>query len=100
MTLELIRRNVASPEIHQYSMLQPKELGTMANGSPSQRHEGIGVIFGYPIKHSLSPLLHDTGFKVMGLAWQYSILESKDINEFLTLLKDPRCYGKISKFNS
>jgi len=75
-------------------MLQPQDLNTMASSLPSERFDGVGVLFGFPIKHSMSPLLHNTGFKALGLRWSYEVLESKDINEFLALLKDPRCYGK------
>jgi quinate dehydrogenase len=75
-------------------MLQPQDLNTMASSSPSERFDRVGVIFGFPIKHSMSPLLHNTGFKALGLRWSYEALESKDINEFLAVLKDPRCYGE------
>jgi quinate dehydrogenase len=76
-------------------MLQPQGVEAMASSSPSEQLDGIGVLFGYPIKHSMSPLLHDTGFRALGLRWRYSLLESRDIDEFLAVLKDPRCYGKL-----
>lgn len=55
-----------------------------------ERH---GFLFGYPIKHSLSPLLHSTVFKALGLPWSFSLLESTDMALFLHLLKDKRLYG-------
>jgi len=75
-------------------MLQPQDLNTMASSSLSEQFDGVGVLFGFPIKHSMSPLLHNTGFKALNLRWSYEVLESRDINEFLDVLKDPRCYGE------
>jgi len=75
-------------------MLQPQDLNTMASSSLPEQFDGVGVLFGFPIKHSMSPLLHNTGFKALNLRWSYEVLESRDINEFLDVLKDPRCYGE------
>lgn len=55
-----------------------------------ERH---GFLFGYPIKHSLSPLLQSTCFKHLNLKWSFSLLESTDMALFLHLLKDKRLYG-------
>lgn len=40
-------------------------------------------LFGNPIKHSLSPLLHNTGFRHLGLPHQYGIYETNEIDEVL-----------------
>ncbi|KAF1987018.1 shikimate dehydrogenase substrate binding domain-containing protein [Aulographum hederae CBS 113979] len=53
----------------------------------------FGHLFGYPIKHSLSPLMHNTIFQNIGLNWHYSLLESLDMSQFLKLTKDPNFYG-------
>ena len=37
----------------------------------------IGAVLGSPISHSLSPLLHSTAFKILGIAGQYSAIEVK-----------------------
>ena len=73
--------------------MDPQEID-MTWDSPSQV-DGIGCLFGFPIAHSMSPLMHNTVSKALGLRWRYSLLESKDINEFLALLKDPKCYGIV-----
>lgn len=52
-----------------------------------------GYLFGYPLAHSLSPILHHTIFQQKGLTWAYDVLESKDVQHFLQLLKAPKCYG-------
>jgi quinate dehydrogenase len=56
---------------------------------------GIGVLFGDPIKHSFSPFLHQTVLDALGQGWDFSLFESKDIEAFLEILRDPRCYGLI-----
>lgn len=66
----------------------------MANGAPSDAIERRGVLFGYPLKHSLSPVLHNASFKAMGLPWEYTQMESKEIPDFLRILHHPSCYGE------
>lgn len=56
---------------------------------------GIGVLFGDPISHSFSPLLHETVLNSLGLGWKFSLFESRDINAFLEILREPRCYGLL-----
>lgn len=57
-----------------------------------ERH---GYLFGYPIAHSYSPLLHNTVFQQLGLPWGFSLLESTDMDQFLRLIKDPRLFGEL-----
>ncbi|KAM0720878.1 hypothetical protein Q7P37_003163 [Cladosporium fusiforme] len=62
--------------------------------APETSHlERFGFLFGYPIAHSLSPLLHRTIFTNLGLNWDYFPLPSTDVKSFLELVRDPRCYG-------
>lgn len=64
--------------------------------APETSHlERFGFLFGYPIAHSLSPLLHQTVFQNLGLNWDYFPLPSTDVDSFLKLVRDPRCYGKL-----
>ena len=56
--------------------------------------DGHGYLFGYPIAHSLSPLLHKTIFKALGLNWDYFLLSSTDIKQFLRLIRNSKCYGE------
>jgi len=52
-----------------------------------------GYLFGYPIKHSLSPLHHQTTFNALGLNWSQVLFESTDITHFLNRIKDPKFFG-------
>lgn len=36
-----------------------------------------GAVLGYPINHSLSPFLHNTAFKLLGISGEYSAIEVK-----------------------
>lgn len=55
--------------------------------------QGVTYLFGHPIAHSWSPLLHNTLYKQGGLPWTYELFESTDVQAFLGLLRDPRCMG-------
>ncbi|KAI9703425.1 MAG: hypothetical protein M1820_005897 [Bogoriella megaspora] len=55
--------------------------------------EGINYLFGFPISHSLSPLLHKTIYNALHLPWRQDFLESKDVDQFLQLTKDPKFFG-------
>lgn len=62
----------------------------MANPETADK---VGYLFGFPIAHSMSPFVHNASFKKLGLNWSYTLLESKDTENFLRLLKDSKCYG-------
>ena len=44
-----------------------------------------GAVLGYPIEHSLSPLLHKTAFDLLGVNGDYSAIEVKsgELEEFI-----------------
>ncbi len=46
-----------------------------------------GAVLGFPITHSLSPLLHNTAFDLLGIAGDYSAIEVKsgELQDFLSL---------------
>ncbi|KAJ5907391.1 NAD(P)-binding protein [Penicillium taxi] len=50
-------------------------------------------LFGYPIAHSMAPLLHATLFKGLSVPWTYSLKETQDSTEFLPALKQPDIVG-------
>ncbi|WPG99367.1 Hypothetical protein R9X50_00218100 [Acrodontium crateriforme] len=52
-----------------------------------------GYLFGYPIAHSMSPLMHQTVFNGLGLNWSQQLLPSTDMDQFLQLIRDPRLFG-------
>lgn len=55
-----------------------------------ERH---GYLFGHPISHSMSPLLHQTVYDNLGLNWSQYPLDSTDMTLFLQLIKHPKFYG-------
>ena len=58
--------------------------------SQVERH---GYLFGHPIAHSMSPLLHQTVYDNLGLNWSQIPLDSTDMKLFLDLIKHPQFYG-------
>ena len=58
--------------------------------SQVERH---GYLFGSPIAHSLSPLLHQTVYDGLGLNWTQFPLDSLDMPLFLKLRQHPKFYG-------
>ncbi|KAI1122017.1 NAD(P)-binding protein [Nemania abortiva] len=52
-----------------------------------------GYIFGQKIAASLSPQFHQTIFDDLGWRWEQFRLDSADIQNFLKLLQDPKCFG-------
>jgi quinate dehydrogenase len=62
------------------------------NTSNVERH---GYLFGHPITHSLSPLLHQTVYDGLGMNWTQFPLDSLDMDLFLKLRQDPKFYGMM-----
>ncbi|KAH7079900.1 hypothetical protein BKA63DRAFT_505270 [Paraphoma chrysanthemicola] len=58
--------------------------------SQVERH---GYLFGHPIAHSMSPLLHQTIYDNLGLDWSQFPLDSTNMPLFLELIKHPQFYG-------
>lgn len=54
-----------------------------------------GYLFGHPISHSMSPLLHQTVYDNLGLKWAQYPMDSTDMSLFLRLIKHPQFYGII-----
>lgn len=78
-----------------------QESKTSASSAPALNHfERHGYLFGYPIAHSFAPYLHKTVFEELGLSWSYQLLESTDMDHFLSLLKDERLYGMSNPIHS
>jgi quinate dehydrogenase len=69
-------------------------LSTDSQELPDTSHlDGFVSFFGYPIRHSFSPLLHQTVYDNIGLKWSQIPFESVDTARFLTLIQDPKCHG-------
>ncbi|KAJ9649709.1 Quinate dehydrogenase [Coniosporium apollinis] len=66
----------------------------MADYTPPSDHlDRVGYLFGHPIAHSMSPLLHQTVYDSIGLKWSQLLLDSTNMDHFLELIKDPKFYG-------
>ncbi|RGP80696.1 quinate dehydrogenase [Fusarium longipes] len=50
-------------------------------------------LFGYPLQHSLAPLLHSTIFENLNVPWTYQLIESVDKGDFIPKLKASDCVG-------
>lgn len=61
---------------------------------PSTDHlERVSYLFGYPIAHSLSPLLHGTIYKALSLNYEQHLYESRSLPACLELTKSPKFFG-------
>ena len=77
------------------AILQNDGLGTTAvqsATSPAEHEdtshfEKVAYLFGYPISHSLSPLVQKTIYSALGKNWTYVLHESQDISRYMTLIK-------------
>jgi quinate dehydrogenase len=62
--------------------------------TPRSRSEPLRTfLFGYPIAHSLAPLLHSTLFQGVSLPWTYTLHETQDASKFLPALRQPSVVG-------
>src|SRR6478735_5924193 len=57
------------------------------------QHSRHTYLFGYPLKHSLAPLLHSTIFQSLNVPWTYQLIESVDKDDFIPKLKASDCVG-------
>ncbi|MCJ1286379.1 hypothetical protein MMC26_005724 [Xylographa opegraphella] len=65
----------------------------MASVPDTSHLNGVNYLFGYPIAHSLSPLLHQTLYEALKLQWSQILMESKDVQAFMHLTQDPKFFG-------
>lgn len=71
----------------------------MADTPSSDHLDRVGYLFGHPITHSMSPLLHQTVYDGLGLNWAQLPLDSTDIDHFSKLIRDPKFYGRYATLN-
>ncbi|CAK7205132.1 hypothetical protein SEUCBS139899_007897 [Sporothrix eucalyptigena] len=67
------------------------ESGFITTQDRSQPHRTF--LFGYPIAHSLAPVLHATLFRGVSLPWTYELYETQHVSAFLPALKQPDVIG-------
>ncbi|KUJ14171.1 uncharacterized protein LY89DRAFT_698602 [Mollisia scopiformis] len=53
----------------------------------------VSYLFGYPIAHSLSPLLHNTIYKHLNLSYAYHLYETRSLASCLALTHSPKFFG-------
>jgi quinate dehydrogenase len=62
--------------------------------APAIAHlDRVNYLFGYPIAHSLSPLLHGTIYAALNLKYQQFLYESRSLGACLSLTQDPKFFG-------
>lgn len=57
------------------------------------RLDHILYLYGYPIKHSISPLLHQIVYAALNLNWAYIINEQKELGPCLKAMQHPKFHG-------
>lgn len=60
---------------------------------PIDHLDRVSYLFGYPIAHSLSPLLHGTIYAELGLKYAQHLYESRDLAACLALTRQPKFFG-------
>jgi quinate dehydrogenase len=74
--------------------MQSEITSTMASPPSSTEPTQISYLFGYPIAHSLSPLLHKTIYSALSLPWAYDIYETRSLSDIVqTIRTDPRLFA-------
>ncbi|KAL2065506.1 hypothetical protein VTL71DRAFT_3176 [Oculimacula yallundae] len=72
----------------------PQEQQHTPPPEPSTTHlEKAFYLFGYPIAHSLSPLLHSTVYSALNLNYAYMLYETPSITACLALTRRPKFHG-------
>ena len=60
---------------------------------PVDSLDKVSYLFGYPIAHSLSPLLHGTIYKALSLNYAQHLYETQDLESCLAVTRLPKFYG-------
>ncbi|TVY30334.1 Quinate dehydrogenase [Lachnellula hyalina] len=61
---------------------------------PSNDHlDRVSYLFGHPISHSLSPLLHDTIYSALDLNYAQHLYETRSLTACLALTHSPKFFG-------
>jgi quinate dehydrogenase len=75
-------------------LTQSYQYGLSMFKSPATRETPRNAhLFGFPIAHSLSPVLHASLFSSVGVPWNFTLIESKDKHDFIPRLRHPSCIG-------
>jgi quinate dehydrogenase len=60
---------------------------------PTDHLDKVSYLFGYPIAHSLSPLLHGTIYQSLSLNYAQHLYESRSLEACLVLARSPKFFG-------
>lgn len=107
ITVDELKSNNTQPQTEPEKTVQPNNFQTQYNeiSTPTieassssiniDRRENKFAVIGYPLGHSLSPILHRTGFKSMNFDGTYEILETKpeELVERIKYLKNNNYKG-------
>lgn len=95
--MKTFSRSTTKPTISSASTKIPEAQHTikdkMEQNKQKQEKPSRTYLFGYPLKHSLAPLLHSTIFKNLSVPWSYELIESTDKADFLPKLRSEDCAG-------
>ncbi|KAI4728889.1 hypothetical protein E4T49_03257 [Aureobasidium sp. EXF-10728] len=70
-----------------------------ALGPDFSEAEKFGFLFGYPISHSYSPLMHQTVYGAMHLDWRQFLLESTNMTQSLDFMHHHKFYGRSNSYS-
>ena len=86
-----VQTNAYTPQVEEKTVEEPVSVSYSApvDETPTivDRRENKFAVIGYPISHSLSPIIHNAGFKSMNFDGIYESLETKDLVERIKYLK-------------
>lgn len=90
-----ITQTIAAPVQTKIALEEPNSLMTIHPSHDAQvaALDRVSYLFGTPIAHSLSPLIHQAVYKKLQLNWAYFLHESNSIPSFLELTRDQKFFG-------
>lgn len=68
-------------------------MGSISNPN-IENLDGVAFLAGYPIAHSLSPVLHHVTYTKLGRKWEQLLYETKDLDAFMRYIRsEPKLFG-------
>ena len=59
---------------------------------PITGHTKLTGLLGSPVEHSISPMMHNTGFQALGLDYVYLCFEVNETYEIMIMYKNKVCF--------
>lgn len=79
--------------LHTNTLLDSYRYGQSALTQPVASKSFKIYLFGYPVAHSLAPLVQSAVFKELSVPWTYTPFESLSVADFMSKLKAGDCIG-------